>query len=366
MSDIMVSIVIPMYKASSFIVECVGALCRQTLKETEIILVDDCSPDDTYEKCVNAFRDDNRVTVIRQEKNGGPGKARNTGIKRAKGKYIAFVDADDSYVLTALEEMAAAAEKFNADVLHVSGAFVTFTKNMPMDLTTLPDDELVKMQLDREVFDSPTLITNDMKQRLDNWLAHFYHWNVWSKLFRREFLLEHEIFFKDLSLSEDKNFCLNCLLHADKYVKMKGFYYIYRNEIESLSRGRVTPAFLAKTLRTLFRISECMRSVLETSDFVADNPQYIDIVLEKCTSSLDKNYVTPAYKKLGREAAEKSAEVDTVFRELFGAGSAYIKKLFFDAHDPLPAPDESAGDMNTYAFWKKMVEKYGQGAVIEV
>ena len=134
--------------------------------------------------------------------------------------------------------MAAAAEKFNADVLHVSGAFVTFTKNMPMDLTTLPDDELIKMQLDREVFDSPTLITNDMKQRLDNWLAHFYHWNVWSKLFRREFLLEHEIFFKNLSLSEDKNFCLNCLLHADKYVKMKGFYYIYRNEIESLSRGK--------------------------------------------------------------------------------------------------------------------------------
>ena len=156
------------------------------------------------------------------------------------------------------------------------------------------------------------------------------------------------------------------MLHADKYVKMKGFYYIYRNEIESLSRGKVTPAFLAKTLRTLFNISQCMNDVLKTSEYIAENPQYTEIILDKCTSSLDKNYVTPVYKKLGRETAQKSTEVDAVFKECFGAGAGYIKKIFFDSHDPLPAPDENAGNMNTYAFWEKMVEKYGKGAVIEV
>ena len=108
------------------------------------------------------------------------------------------------------------------------------------------------------------------------------------------------------------------------------------------------------------------RAFLFSEKFIKEHPEYTDIILDKCTSSLDKNYVTPAYKSVGREAAGESKEGSEVFMERFGSGWRYMEKLFFDAHDPLPAPETDGNDMNTYEFWEKMVEKYGKGAVIEV
>lgn len=100
-----VSIVMPYYNAAAYIRETVEAIIAQTYKDWELIIVDDCSPAPETEEVLNQVRSmDDRIKVIRAEKNGGAGIARNIGIKAAKGRYIGFCDSDDWWYPTKLEE----------------------------------------------------------------------------------------------------------------------------------------------------------------------------------------------------------------------------------------------------------------------
>ena len=91
-----VSIVIAAYNCGDFILETVSSVINQTFKNWELIIVDDCSTDDTSEKI--AALNDNRIRIIRLDKNSGlPAAPRNTGIRAAKGEFIAFLDHDDTW-----------------------------------------------------------------------------------------------------------------------------------------------------------------------------------------------------------------------------------------------------------------------------
>lgn len=97
------SIVIPAYNSSQYIVDALKSAFAQTVNDYEIIVVNDGSPDTAdLEKALAPYRD--TITYIKRE-NGGPGAARNTGIVAAKGKYIAFLDSDDQWLPTHLEQM---------------------------------------------------------------------------------------------------------------------------------------------------------------------------------------------------------------------------------------------------------------------
>ena len=88
-----VSVIIPMYNASNYIIECVNSVINQTYKNLEIILIDDKSKDDTLEK-VSSIKD-KRIKIIKLKKNSGAAITRNKGIEAATGDYIAFLDSDD-------------------------------------------------------------------------------------------------------------------------------------------------------------------------------------------------------------------------------------------------------------------------------
>ena len=101
----MISIVMPYYNAEKYINETVGAIIAQTYKDWELIIVDDCSSDpETTQVLKDVQALDSRITILRAEKNGGAGLARNIGIKQAKGRYLAFCDSDDWWYPTKLEE----------------------------------------------------------------------------------------------------------------------------------------------------------------------------------------------------------------------------------------------------------------------
>lgn len=95
----------PYYNAAKYIFETVDSIRLQTYKDWELIIVDDCSTfPETTEVLKNLKEMDDRIKVIRVEKNGGAGLARNIGIKAARGRYIAFCDSDDWWYPTKLEE----------------------------------------------------------------------------------------------------------------------------------------------------------------------------------------------------------------------------------------------------------------------
>lgn len=90
-----VTIIIPCYKVEKYIDRCLSTLVNQTMRDIEIILIDDASPDNTPQKCDEWAKKDKRIQVIHKEKNEGLGYARNTGMSYATGEYIAFLDSDD-------------------------------------------------------------------------------------------------------------------------------------------------------------------------------------------------------------------------------------------------------------------------------
>ena len=98
----MISIVVPVYNAAKYIEETIESVVNQTYKDWELLLVDDCSKDDSAEviqEVIRSFEQDEeykgRIRFIKKEHNEGAAKARNTGIMEAQGRYIAFLDADD-------------------------------------------------------------------------------------------------------------------------------------------------------------------------------------------------------------------------------------------------------------------------------
>ena len=112
-----VSVVIPVYKVEPWIRECLDSLVNQTLKEIEIICVDDGSPDNSGAILDEYAQKDKRIKVIHQE-NGGVQKARNAGLDVAKGEYIALLDSDDYVDVRAYETAYNFAKKDNVDILN--------------------------------------------------------------------------------------------------------------------------------------------------------------------------------------------------------------------------------------------------------
>ncbi len=90
-----VSVVTPMYNAASHIGDAIGSVLRQTHGDWEMLVVDDCSSDDSAEIVSRLARRDKRIKLIRSRENLGPAEARNIGIEASEGRYLAFLDSDD-------------------------------------------------------------------------------------------------------------------------------------------------------------------------------------------------------------------------------------------------------------------------------
>ncbi len=111
-----VSVIVPAYNAAGYIEESLASVTAQTLKNIEIIVVDDASTDDTAAKIEAAMATDARIRLLRQPVNAGPSAARNRAIDAAHGIWIAPLDADDSYLPDRLERLVVLAEHTSADM----------------------------------------------------------------------------------------------------------------------------------------------------------------------------------------------------------------------------------------------------------
>lgn len=117
--ELLISIIVPIYNVEKYLHKCVDSLIGQTLKDIEIILVDDGSTDKSGEICDEYRLKDNRIKVI-HKKNGGLSDARNAGIDIAKGDYITFLDSDDWIELNMYEKLYKYIKQENADIAQCS------------------------------------------------------------------------------------------------------------------------------------------------------------------------------------------------------------------------------------------------------
>ena len=114
--DPILSVIIPVYNGDRFLERCVKSVEASTLKNIEIILIDDGSVDNSGVLCDKLAKEDNRILVVHQQ-NAGVSAARNRGLERAQGKYFAFVDSDDYIEMDMYEKMITTMEENDADMV---------------------------------------------------------------------------------------------------------------------------------------------------------------------------------------------------------------------------------------------------------
>ena len=125
----LISVIIPSYNRANFLTKTIKSIQRQNFKNIEILIVDDGSTDNTIKVLRNLKQKDNRIKIIQHKKNKGEAAARNTGIERSKGNYIAFLDSDDCWIKGKLREQYLALSKSNKNVIGVVCGHQTIDEN---------------------------------------------------------------------------------------------------------------------------------------------------------------------------------------------------------------------------------------------
>ena len=128
----------PAYNAEKFISDSIKSVLAQTYPNFELIVIDDCSPDQTVEIVQNYVSKDKRVKILKKEKNQGVAEARNTGLNYAKGDFVAFLDSDDKWVEDKLEKQLAVLKERN-DVDVVYGSYYRFNNDGIKNIVKVPN-----------------------------------------------------------------------------------------------------------------------------------------------------------------------------------------------------------------------------------
>lgn len=215
-----ISIIVAVYNTEKYLPKCLDSILSQTLKELEIILIDDGSTDKSREICDEYAQKDQRVKVI-HKKNAGMGVAYNTGIDMAQGEYIGFVETDDWIEPSMYEELYQIAKDKKIDV--VKSLYTMVYEKQPQKLINKFSKSLYTNSI---IYDS-TLIP-------EFYMGHVSHW---SAIYRRE-LLDKKIRFNTTpgAASQDIGFGWQVFTQMKScYILPKSFYNYFQNNINSSS-----------------------------------------------------------------------------------------------------------------------------------
>ena len=269
-----VSVIIPMYNAEKYIGECLASLLAQTFQDFEVIIIDDCSTDNSYAVARSYLEKfGGRLKLARIEKNSGSGAApRNKGLSFSRGEYIFFMDADDLIISTALEEFYTLAKDFEVDVVYCEKYY-----------SASEDLHAIYVHSDQRVgfVDKPTFETENLAERVNKIIAGEFCGTPWCKFTRRDLLIEHEIFFPRVKISEDELWTYELLFYAKKFLRVPNVIYVLRYAEDSISRIKRTPQQVINFwLNPLINGLKFLDDLMSRQEFFRQNPQYRCALLE--------------------------------------------------------------------------------------
>lgn len=204
-----VSVIIPVYNVSAYIEKCVWSVMEQTYTDVECILVDDCTPDDSIEKCktlIDEYVGNIEFKILHHEKNRGLSASRNTGTLAATGEYVYYLDSDDYITPACLKLMV------NQVIKHPGVELVQGTTE------SVPYKEFYSLKhlQGREYIEEKY------------WLRKFFYAlgvpfpvNAWNKLLNRNFIISNKLFFKEGLIHEDELW----MYWITRYVQKIAFVY---------------------------------------------------------------------------------------------------------------------------------------------
>ncbi|MFV0198753.1 glycosyltransferase [Empedobacter falsenii] len=214
-----ISVIIPVYNAEKYLDQCLQSVLNQSFTNFELILINDGSKDRSGEICDTYAGKDQRIKVFHQQ-NAGPAKARNTGIKIARGEYITFVDADDTIEKEYYGDMMKIADQLHPDIL-ISNVKLPGKKSIAN--TSFPKDVLLK--------------SNQIKEKI---LSSYYGGNLsqipslWNKLYKKTFIHMNNLLIDETRVrAEDYWFNFYAFKNAETCYAIDKTYYNYNTAVDN-------------------------------------------------------------------------------------------------------------------------------------
>lgn len=226
MDNTKISVILPVYNVEKYLRQCLDTIIGQTLREIEILCVDDGSTDNSARILEEYAQKDQRIKIYTQ-KNAGAGAARNLGLRHASGKYLSFLDSDDFFEPDMLEEAYRQAERYEAEmVVFRSNQYLTEKDEYKETPWTLRKQEL------------PPYAPFGHRQMTDNIFKVFVGW-AWDKLFLKAFIDEKKITFQEQRTSNDLFFVFSAVATARKIAIVdRVLAHQRRDAKDSLSKTR--------------------------------------------------------------------------------------------------------------------------------
>ena len=261
-NKVKVSIVIPVYNVEEFLPACLDSVLAQTLKEIEVICVDDCSPDRCPEILDEYAKNDIRVKVIHLPENSQQAFARNRGMEIATGKYLYLLDSDDMITQNAMEELYEYAEEFGLDGVFFDSQVIYETEALAKKHAFYPAARHGAYE-DR-IYTGPELYNKFIRQQEWNCYIQRQFWN-------REYLVRNNIWFPERQEHEDEVFSFTGILCAEQIKYLKKDYFIRRYRDDSVVTSPPAP-------KNFYGYFKCFQRMTE---FVAQK--------ESCSCKEEKN-----------------------------------------------------------------------------
>ena len=217
-----ISVILPIYNTEQYLAKCIESVCHQTYEDLEILLVNDGSTDGCEQICLDYAKKDKRIQYLKKE-NGGLSDARNYGIDRAKGDYLAFIDSDDFVEAEFIERLYEAITRENVsiaattfDIVDATGHLVGVEK-LTTSLPVVSGREVCKKILEEDGYRFVV---------------------VWNKLYKKD--LFKELRFEKGKLHEDEYFTYRLLYEIEKVAVVQESLYHYLKRDNSISKSTLT------------------------------------------------------------------------------------------------------------------------------
>ena len=219
-NNIKVSVILPVYNVDQYLKECLDSIVNQTLKDIEIICINDGSTDSSLAILNEYAKKDNRFIVLSQE-NQGQGVARNNGVGIAKGKYIQFIDPDDWIELNMLETLYNFAEDHNSQVVKFNYTeYNDYSGKYKQQEFVKQIQEEYNYDLNETPYYTWRILKNDCLSGLDL--------HVWAHFYDTEFIKSNKIRFAPSKHGEDHLFADGAIVLANKIDYLNKYLYFYR------------------------------------------------------------------------------------------------------------------------------------------
>ena len=305
----LVTVIVPCYNVEKYVDKCLNSIINQTYKNLEIILVEDCSTDKTYE-CIKDYpKKDKRIRIIKNKKNSGLSYSRNAGIKSSKGKYISFIDSDDYITDNFYENMLNTIKKENADIAIC-------------DIKTVYEDT-------NYIQISPCF-SNDLFC-LENVINSGLAASACNKLFKKELISKN--LFEVGKVNEDIAVVIPALVNAKKIAYAKDAYYFYIQHAGSIQNSSFSDKrfdIFAGVETTLERIKDCNNYETLKEHLVYNQliTLFLFVIIKEKSKKKRKNIIKKYHELAKQYNIEQNKDLLIYLNSVGAKHKMYYQQLF--------------------------------------